>query len=153
MRPSCTGEPMHELLARELVRARLELLDPVGEPSGDLAHAVRVDADSRVLHRGEHARERKLDLVVEPLEAALAHLVAQQGSEPARRLRVTHESRGLVLGRRLRLELEAVLRSEVVEQVLRAAGVDQVRGDQRVVGRVDAQRLRVVHGERRPVAL
>ena len=143
----------HELLARELVGARLELLDAIGEPRGDLAHAVRVDPDARVLHRREHAGERKLDLVVEPLEAALPHLLAQQRSEPARRLRVTDERRRLLLGRRLRLELEAVLGSEVVEQVLRAAGVDQVRRDHRVVGSFDPQRLRVVHRERDPVAL
>ncbi len=49
----------------------------------------------------------------------------------------------------IRLQLEAVLGGEVVEQVLGAPGVDQVRGDQGVVGCVDAERLRVVHGERR----
>jgi hypothetical protein len=45
----------HELLVRELVRARLELLDAVGEAGGDLAHAVRVDADAGLLHPAEDA--------------------------------------------------------------------------------------------------
>ena len=45
----------HELLARELVRVRLELLDAVGEARGDLAHAVRVDLDPGVLHRASTA--------------------------------------------------------------------------------------------------
>ena len=57
----------HELLARELVRPRLELLDPLAQPRGDLAHAVRVDLDAGVLHRGEHRRERELDVAVERL--------------------------------------------------------------------------------------
>ena len=61
---------------------------------------------------------------------------------------MTHERGGLLLRRRLRLELEPVLRSEVVERVLGASGVDQVRREQRVVGRVDAKRLRVVDGQR-----
>ena len=30
---------------------RLELLDAVGEPRGDLAHPVRVDLDAGALHR------------------------------------------------------------------------------------------------------
>src|SRR5437879_3536309 len=55
----------HELLARELVRARLELLEPVGEPCGDLAHPVGVDLDARVLHRREHRGQRELDALVE----------------------------------------------------------------------------------------
>ena len=44
------------------------------------------------------------------------------------------ERRGLLLGGRIRLELDAVLGHEVVELVLRAAGVDQVRRDHRVLG-------------------
>src|SRR5439155_21636316 len=62
----------HELLACELVRLRLELLDSVGEPGGDLAHAVRVDLDARVLHRSEDRGQRKLDVAIEILRASLA---------------------------------------------------------------------------------
>ncbi len=57
------------------------------------------------------------------------------------------ESRGLVLRRGLRLQLEAVLGSKVVEQILGAAGVDEIGRDERVVGSFDAERLRIVHGE------
>ena len=137
----------HELLARELVRARLELLDAVGEARGDLAHAVRVDPDARVLHRGEHRGQRKLDLVVEPLHPALADALAEERSEPAGGLGVTDERGRLLLRGRVGLELEAVFRGEVVEGVLGPAGIDQVRGEQRVVGGLDAKRLGVVNGE------
>jgi hypothetical protein len=94
-----------------------------------------------------HSGQRQLDLVVEALEAPLAHPFAEDGCEPARRLGVPDEGRGLLLRRRLRLELERVLGGEVVEIVLGATGVDQVRGDHRVVGCRDAQGLRVVHGK------
>src|SRR5207302_1721974 len=62
----------HELLARELERLRLELLDSVREPRRDLPHAIRVDLDAGVFHRREHGGERKLDAVVQLLAAALA---------------------------------------------------------------------------------
>ena len=59
------------------------------------------------------------------------------------------EARRRLLGGRLRLELEPVLGREVVEQVRRAAGLDQVRREHRVVGRRErqVQRLRVVRDE------
>src|SRR5206468_6076125 len=62
----------HELLARELVRLRLELLDAVRESRRDLAHPVGVDLDAGALHRSQHRRQRKLDLAIEALGAALA---------------------------------------------------------------------------------
>ena len=58
------------------------------------------------------------------------------------------ERGGLLLGRRLRLELEAVLGGQVVERVLGARGLDQVRGEQRVVVGLDPLRLGVVDDER-----
>ena len=61
MRAELLRRAEHELLAGEVVRAGLELLDPVAEARGDLAHPVRVDPDARVLHRREHGGERKLD--------------------------------------------------------------------------------------------
>ena len=42
------GRADDELLAGELVRPCLELLDPVAKPCRDLTHAVRVDADAGV---------------------------------------------------------------------------------------------------------
>jgi hypothetical protein len=68
----------HELLARELVRADLELFDAIRESRGDLAHAVLVDLDPRVLHGGEHGGKRELDVVVQLLRAALAQPRAQR---------------------------------------------------------------------------
>src|SRR5207237_1011684 len=51
----------HELLARELVGPRLQLLDPLRQARRDLAHPVRVDADARVLHRRQHLGQRQPD--------------------------------------------------------------------------------------------
>ena len=141
----------HELLAREVGRARLELLDPVAEPRRDLAHAIRVDLDARVLHRRENGRERQLDALVEleraALDEALAHRRRRGGAPPRRGARGPRSSPR----RRLGLELEPVLGREIVDQVGRAAGLDQVGGDHRVVdGRErEVQRLRVVRDERR----
>ena len=140
-----------ELLAREVERARLELLDPLVEPGGDLAHAIRVDPDARVLHVREHGGERQLDLVVEPLHPPLPHPGSKRRREPPRRLGVPHERRRLLLGRGIGNELEAVLPSEVVELVAGPARVDEVRGDQRVVRRsaTEAEELRVVRKDLR----
>ena len=80
------GRAEHELLAGEVGRERLELLDPVLEPGGDLAHAVRVDLDARVLHRREHRGQRQLDVLVEleraALDDALAHRSRRAGGVP-----------------------------------------------------------------------
>jgi hypothetical protein len=115
---------------------------------GDLAHAVRVDADAGLLHPAEDARERKLDVAVEGLGAALAHAVEQRLAQAQRHGRMPHEARSLLLGLRLGDGLDRVLRSEVVEEVLAPRRLDQVGQDHRVVGRLDAQRLRIVRDER-----
>ncbi len=52
---------------------------------------------------------------------------------------------------RRREDLDAVLRGEVLELVRGAAGLDQVRGEQRVVAGVDAERLRIVDDEVGPL--
>ena len=67
--------------------------------------------------------------------------------------RMANERRGLCLRGRLRLELEAVLGGEVVEQVLGPARVDQVRRQERVVRGIDAQGLGIVDYERGPQRL
>ena len=54
MRAELLRRAEDELLAGEVVRAGLELLDAVFQPCRDLAHAIGVDADARVLHRAEH---------------------------------------------------------------------------------------------------
>jgi len=56
------------------------------------------------------------------------------------------ERRGLLLRGWIRLELDSVLGHEVVEVVLSASGIDEVRRDHRVLrGRLtEPQRLRVV---------
>ena len=138
----------HELLARELVRPRLELLDAVGEAGRDLAHAVRVDADAGLLHPREDAGERHLDVAIERLGAALAHAVEQRVAQAQRHGCVPDEARRLLLGLRLGDRLDRVLRREVVEEVLAPGRVDQVGEDHRVVRGLDAQRLRVVRDER-----
>ncbi len=146
--PDLLGRAEHELLARELVRARLELLDHLAEPRGDLAHPVLVDLDAGLLHRGQHRRERQLDPAVERLHVALADPLEQEVAQPERGGGVADERSGLLLGRRIRLELQAVLRLELYERILGPGGLDQVREEQRVVDRLDALSLCVVddHG-------
>ena len=141
------GRAELELLACQLVGLRLELLDPIGETGRDLAHAVRVDPDSGALHRGEDGGQRELDLAVQGLLAPLAHALEERVAQPERRGRSPYERGRLLFGLRLRDELQAVLGSEVVELVLGAAGLDQVREDQRVVGRLDPERLGVVRDD------
>ena len=134
----------HELLARELVRLRLELLDAVGEPRGDLAHPVGVDADAGVLHVGEHRDERQLDRLVELEVPALEQPRAHLGDDPRRDRRPADERRRLLVGLGLGLELDAVLDREVVELVGRPPRLDQVGGEERVVGGHDPLGLGVV---------
>jgi hypothetical protein len=141
------GRAQHELLARQLVRLRLELLDPVGQACGDLAHPVRIDLDARGLHRCEHLRQGQLDLAVEGLRPALADALEQRVAQAQGRGRVADERRGLLLGLGDRQELDPVLGREVVERVLGPARIDQVREDHRVVRRLDAQRLGVVRDQ------
>ena len=94
------------------------------------------------------ARQRQLDVAVERIEAALGDPRAQLRIEAERRRRAADERGRLLVGRRLRDELDAVLGGEVVEQVRRAARVDQVGHEQRVVDRLEPRRLRVVEDER-----
>ena len=141
------GRAEHELLARELVGPGFELLDPLAQARRDLAHPVLVDLDARDLHRGEHGRERELDLAVERLHAALAHAREERPGEPRGRGGAADERLGLLLGGRIGAELEAVLRRQLVEGVRRARRLDQVREQQRVLLRGDALRLGVVDDE------
>ena len=98
---------------------------------------------------GQHGRERQLDLVVERLRPALAHLLAQQRRQPPRGFRVAHERRGRLLRGRVGHELDAVLRREIVELVSGTTRVDEVRGEQRVVARcaTEPERPRVVRDD------
>ena len=81
----------------------------------------------------EHDRQRELDLAIHALRPTLDDLRNEGLGEPARRLGMSDERRGLFLGRRLRLELDPVLGHEVVEVVLGPARIDQVRREHRVV--------------------
>ena len=137
----------HELLARELVRERLELLHPVGEASRDLSHPVRVDANAGFLHPAEHADERHLDVAVERFGSAFAHAVEQRVAQAQRDGGVTDQAGSLLLGLRLGDGLDRVLGREVVEEVLAARRIDQVGEDHRVVGGLDSKRFRVVRNE------
>ena len=94
------GRADHELRARELVRLRLELLDPVGEPRRDLAHPVGVDLHARLLHLREHVRERQLDGRGTAGQVALLEPLEQRADQTARRLRAAHERDRLLVGRR-----------------------------------------------------
>ncbi len=152
------GRPEQERLAGQLLRARLELLDLVGEAGRDLAHPVRVDLDARVLHRPQDERERQLDVAIQRDEVERLEPLAQGSDERQRRRRPADERLGLRLGRWVRLRLEPVLGREVVEEVARAVRVDEVRGDLRVVRRLEAgapqlagQRAARVHDQ--PVAV
>ena len=118
-----------ELLAGQLERRRLELLDALREPGGDLAHPVGVDPDPGVLHVRQDRGQRQLDLVVQRLHPPLAEPPAQLRREHARRLGAPHERGGLLLGRRVGHELEPVLAREVVELVPRPARIDEVGRD------------------------
>jgi hypothetical protein len=141
------GRAEHELLTCELVRPGLQLLDAVGESGGDLAHPVRVDLDARVLHPGKHLGERELDLPVERVEASFGDPLPHRAGEPERRGAVANQGGGVLLGRRLRLQLDSVLGGEVVERIRRAAGLDEIRHEERVVHNVETQRLCVVGNE------
>ena len=132
------GRPEQERLARQLLRARLELLDLVGETGRDLAHPVRVDLDARVLHRAQDEGERQLDVAIQRNEVQRLEPLAQGSDERERGGRPADERLGLRLGGRVRLRLEPVLGREVVEEVARAVRVDEVRGDLRVVRRLEA---------------
>ena len=78
---------------------------------------------------------------------ALAHPLEQRLAQPQRRRGVADEPGGLLLGLGLGQQLDAVLRSEIVELIRSAARLDQVRRDHRVVGRFDAQGLGVMRDE------
>ena len=114
------------------------------EARRDLPHAVRVDANAGVLHPRQHARQRQLDVLVERDEIALGKPGAHERGEAKRQRRAADERRRLLLGRRHRVERDPVLRGEVGEIVSRAPRLDQVRGEERVVDRIYAERLRVV---------
>ena len=145
------GRAEDELLSGELVGLLLELLDPVCEPGSDLPHAVLVDLDAGVLHVGEHLGERELDLAVELLPRRAPSRRRDEGlGEPKGGGRVANERGGVLVGRGVGNELDAVLGREVVELVGRAARVDQVGGQQRVLRGLDTLRLRVV-GDESPV--
>ena len=92
--------------------------------------------------------ERHLDVAVERLGASLAHALEQRLAQAQGDGGVPDEPRGLLLRLRLGDRLDRVLGREIVEEVLAPCRVDQVGEDHRVVGGLDAQRLRVVHDER-----
>ncbi len=89
----------------------------------------------------------QLDVAVQVGDAALVETFEQRPDQPARRLGAADERGRLLVGRRRRQELDAVLGGEIVELVGGAARIDQIRGEQRVLLRAHAQRLRVVHDE------
>ena len=138
----------HELLARELVRLRLELLDPVAQPRRDLAHPVLVDLDAGVLHRRQHRRQRQLDVAVQVLGAALREPVAEQRREPARALaRPARAPSSPPPPRGSGTGSTPYSRTRSSTAYSARPGLDQVRGDHRVVDRLEReprQRLEVV---------
>ena len=80
------GRPDHERPAGQLVAARLELLDLVGQLGGDLGQAVGVDADADRLHRPEHRDQRELDALVEADQVAVGELrIEPRVQAPGRR--------------------------------------------------------------------
>jgi hypothetical protein len=144
----------HEFLPSELVRLGLELLEPIRQAGGDLAHSVRIDADSCVLHGRENPRERELDLSVERFETPLDDAAAERLCKTDGRRGVADQSCGFLLGRRFGLKLDSVLGRQIVERVIGASGLDQVRHQERVVPGLDArsqelawQRLEVMRNE------
>ncbi len=82
----------------------------------------------------ENDGQRQLDVAVERLRSTLGDLREERRGEASRRLGVPDERSRLLLRRRVGLELDAVLGHEVIEVVLGATRVDEVGGDQRVVG-------------------
>ncbi len=129
------GRAEHERPAGQLVGLLLERLDLLGHPRGDLAHARRVDRDARALHRAEHGHERQLDVLQQRAELAL-------GDARRQRLVQQQAARGAAREHRVALAVaagdgQALLGQQVVEVVLAAARVDQVRGQLGVEGRHD----------------
>jgi hypothetical protein len=121
-----------------------ELLEAVGEAGGDLAHAVGVDPDARVLHVGEHLRERQLDRLVQLQVPALEQPRAHRRNDPRRDGCVPDERCRLLVRLGLGPDPDAVFDCEVVELVGRPPGLDQVGGEKRVVGGHDPLGLGVV---------
>jgi hypothetical protein len=76
--------------------------------------------------------------------ASLADTLEQRVAQTQRRGRVADEPRRFLLRLRLRMDLQAVLRREVVELVPGTRRLDQVGGDHRVVHGLYAKGLRVV---------
>ncbi len=141
------GRAEHELLVRELVRPGLELLEPVGEPGCDLAHAVGVHLHARVLHRSEDAGQRQLDRPVEVVETALGDPLPHRAREPSRGGCMTDQGRGLLLRLGLGPKLDAILGGQVVEDVAGSARFDQIGHEERVVNDVQPKGLGVVRNE------
>jgi hypothetical protein len=106
-----------------------------------------VDLDALRPPSREHLGQGQLDLAVERLRPALADALEQRVAQAQGRGRVANECRGLLLGLGDGQQLDPVLGREIVERVLGAAGLDQVREDHRVVRRLDAQRLGVVRDQ------
>ncbi len=106
-----------------------------------------------LFHRRQHGRERELDLAVELLHVALADALEERLGEARGGGGVADERVGLLLGGRVGLQLEAVLARELVQRVLGARRLDEVREEQRVLLSGDPMRLGVVDEERPVEAL
>ena len=119
---------------RPAARAR----PPLGHPRGDLGHAGRVDATPASLHRRQHGHERQLDVRQQRAQLALL-----EAARPAARAAAARRRRGGPAPRR-RLRPPpatgsmALLGQQVVDRVLAAVRVDQVRGQLGVERRHDA---------------
>ena len=132
----------------ELVDLGLELVDLLGHPAADLGQPLGVEPEPDPLHLGQHLDQRHLDLVQQPLDAELAQPRALALGELAGEPRVDRRIAGglaLLRGERELAVLgpggrggEARVGGELVQLVGAARGIDQVGGDHRVVGEVEA---------------
>ena len=130
--PSCLGEPSTNGSAGQLVGLLLERLDLLRHARRDLSHARRVDCDARALHRAQDGHQRQLDVLQQRAELTLGDACCQRlvQQQAARGTPGEHRVALAVAAR----DRQALLGQQVVEVVLAAARVDQVRGQLGVEG-------------------
>ena len=143
--PSCCGEPMTNSSPRQPVDVVLEVADLGPDAVADLLQARDVQPDAGLLHPAQRVDERQLDLVHErrrgPSSSSRAR--CQAASSRSRTASAAAGSCTSVASPRSSTSSRTGKRA--------ARRLDQVGGEQRVVGQVgrdDLEGLRVVRGDR-----
>ena len=134
-RAELLGRADRELLARPARRSRarrsaISSCDARADPR----QALLVEPDARDLHVAQHRDERQLDLVHQAGQPAVVELLALPGGQRLAERRVGGQRRRLAVG------LQPALLADLGEREAAARGLQQVGGQQRVVGEVGRDR-------------